>query len=240
MVFKLSSLLKAALCLCIVFLASIHLDAQTKRMSKEKDKPFMHMSIETPLWLSSPNTLDNSHKAGFGFRIDFPVNRGPLNIFTGFSHFNFGDHVNLLDITNSQLIEGNEGSITYLTGTYALKYAAIPLGLKIDNKYWSTSFGLSAMFALNQAETHGTETIFDPFAEEFEDFSKEKINTFNSTIFFSFAGKLPLSPQWSFYLEPEFQYMLKPVFAGGIDDVNRANLFLKVGLRHLITLPSEN
>ncbi len=239
MTFKLSSLVKAALCLCIVFITFQKVDAQSKRTSKEKDNPFMHMSIESPLWLSNPNTLDNSHNAGFGFRIDFPISKGPLNIFTGFSHFNFGDHINLLDVTDSENIEGNEGTISFKTGTYALKYAAIPLGLKIDKQYWSTSVGVSMMFALNQAEIHGEATTFTFGAEDFEDFSKEKINTFNSAFFFSFAGKLPLSPQWSFYLEPEFQYILKPVFEDGIDEVNRANLFLKIGLRHLITIPTE-
>jgi len=153
---------------------------------------------------------------------------------------NFGDHLNLLDVTDSENIEGNEGTITYLSGTYALKYATIPFGLKLDKKYWSSSFGLQAMFGLNQAEEHVLEYNFLFGAEEFQDFSKEKINTFNSAVFFSFAGKLPLSPQWSFYVEPEFHYMLKPVFEDGIDEVKRANIFLKVGLRHLITLPSEN
>lgn len=241
MVCNLSSLVKAALCLCIVFFISVNMDAQTRRMSKKKDKPFMHMSIEAPLWLSNPNTLDNSHKAGFGFRLDFPISRGPLNFFSGFSHFNYGDHINLLDIAGSSSISGNEGTLTYLTGTYALKYATIPLGFKIDNKYWSSSLGMSMMFSLNQAEIHGSDRTFDFFGtEEFEDFSKEKVNSFNSSVFFSFAGKLPLSSQWSFYLEPEFQYLLKPVYQDGIDSVNRANLFLKVGLRHLITLPSDD
>ena len=240
MVFKLTSLVKATFCLCIVFFTFNQVDAQSKRMSKGTDKPFMHMSIETPLWLNSPNTLDNSHKAGFGFRIDFPINRGPLNIFTGFSHLNYGNHLNILDITDSSNLEGNEGTLTVKEGTYSLKYATIPLGLKIDKPYWSTSFGMSMMFALNQAEVHGEELKFIFGADEFEDFSKEKINTFNSAIFFSFAGKLPLSPQWSFYIEPEFQYLMKPVFEEGIDEVNRTNLFLKVGLRHMITLPTDN
>ena len=95
------------------------------------------------------------------------------------------------------------------------------------------------MFSQNQAEVHGEEITFAFTVDEFEDYSKEKVNKVNSTLFYSFAGKLPLGDRWSFYIEPEFQYLMKPVFKDGIDEINRANFFLKLGLRHMITLPNE-
>ena len=73
--------------------------------------------------------------------------------------------------------------------------------------------------------------------EDFEDFDKDKVNDVNNALTFSFAGKLPLGDRWTIYAEPEFQYLIRPVFKEGIDDVSRANLFLKIGLRHLILLP---
>lgn len=239
--FNCSSLAKACFCLFVFLIVSFELDAQTRKMGKKDEaQPFMHMSFEAPLWISNPNTLDNSHKAGLGFRIDFPLAGGPWNFMTGFSHYNFGDHLNLLDRSEASNITGNEGSISYLTGTYALKYAGLPLGFRLEKKFWSTSFGYQLMFSLNQAEIHGPDTTFDFFGtEEFQDFSKEKINKVNSALYYSFAGKLPIGDRWSFYVEPQIEVLLKPVFKDGIDEVNRTNLYLKLGLRHLITLPSE-
>jgi len=239
--FSLSNCLKAILCLGFVLLVGINLEAQSGSISKkkEKERPFMFMAFEAPLWLTNPNTLDNSHTVGFGFKIEFPINRGPWNFITGFSNYNYGNHINLLDVTESSGLSGNEGTITVKDGVYAIKYAGLPLGFRLDKKYWSTSFGVQLMFNLNQAEIHSQNLRFIFGADEFEDFSKEKVNGLNSTIFYSFAGKLPLGNKWSFYIEPEFQYLMKSVYVDNIDEIKRANIFLKLGLRHLISLPSE-
>lgn len=197
----------------------------------------MHISFESPLWLSSPNTLDNSHKAGFGFRADFPIKASPWNFLIGYSQYNYGQHVNLIDISDSGSIGGNEGTITFREGTYLLKYASVPLGLKYDKKFWSASFDVQVLFNLNQAEIHNEGFSINFGTEDFEDFDKDKLNKVNSALTFSFAGKLPLGDRWSIYAEPEFQFLMQPVFKGGIDEVSRANLFLKIGLRHLILLP---
>jgi len=216
------------------------MNAQSKRMSKKKKaEPYMHIGFETPLWISDPNTLDNSHKAGFGFRADFPIKSGPWNFVTGFSNYNFGEHTNILNISSTNSISGNEGTITVKEGTYLIKYAGLPLEFKYDNKFWSSSVGFQLMFNLNQAEMHTQEITFIFGADEFEDFSKEKINRFNTSFVYSFAGKLPLGDKWSVILEPEFQYLMKPVYKDNIDNVNRSNFFLKLGVRHLITLPND-
>lgn len=199
----------------------------------------MHIGFESPLWISNPNTLDNSHKAGFGIRADFPIAGGPWNFITGFSNYNFGEYTNILDISNTGTITGNEGTLTVKEGTYLVKYAALPLQLRYAKKYWSTSFGFQMMFNLNQPEVHTDEITFIFGADEFQDFSKEKINKFNSSFVYSFAGYLPLGSRWSLSLEPELQYLLKPVYKDNIDDIKRANLHFKIGLRHLITLPTD-
>ncbi len=234
---KVSVLIKAVLCLICLCISFEVAEAQQQKRKKSKDDPYMHISFESPLWLSNPNTLDNSHKAGFGFRADFPLKASPWNFMIGYSQYNYGDHVNLLDISNSTTIEGNEGTITFREGTYELKYASIPLGLKYDKRFWSASFDVQVLFNLNQAEIHSPGFSLNFGTEDFEDFAKEKVNTVNSALTFSFAGKLPIGDRWTIYAEPEFQYLMKPIFRGGIDKVSRANLFLKLGIRHLILLP---
>jgi len=213
--------------------------AQSNKKKSIDDEPYMHISFESPLWLSNPNTLDNSHRAGFGFRANFPLKLGPWNFVTGFSQYNYGNHINILDITNSSTIMGNEGTLTVKEGTYKLKYASLPLAFKYDSRYWSTTFGVQLLFNLNQAEVHGEDIKFIFGGEKFEDYDKKKVNNLNPALTFSFAGQLPLGDRWSFYLEPELQFLVKPVYKNAIDEVKRANVFLKVGLRHLIMLPTE-
>lgn len=234
---KISVLVKAILCLVCFCVSCSFAEAQQRSKKKSNDEPYMHVSFESPLWLSNPNTLDNTHKAGFGFRANFPIKASPWNFLIGFSQYNFGQHVNLIDISDSNSIEGNEGTITFKEGTYLLKYAALPLGLVFDKKFWSASFDMQFLFNINQAEIHNEGFSLHFGAEDFEDFDKDKLNKVNSALTFSFAGKLPLGDRWTIYAEPEFQYLMKPVFKGGIDEVSRSNIFLKVGLRHLIMLP---
>lgn len=234
---KVSVLVKAVLCLVCICISCSFAEAQQKKKKKGSDEPYMHISFESPLWLSNPNTLDNSHKAGFGFRADFPIKSSPWNFMMGYSQYNYGEHINLVDISDSESIEGNEGTITFREGTYLLKYVGVPLGLKYDKRFWSASFNVQFLFNLNQAEIHEPGFSLSFGTEDFEDFAKEKINKANSALTFSFAGKLPLGDRWTFFAEPEFQYLMKPVFKGAIDEVRRTNLFLKVGLRHLIILP---
>lgn len=236
---KVSVLVKAVLCLFCFCISYSFANAQQHTRKKSKDDPYMHVSFESPLWLSNPNTLDNTHKAGFGFRADFPIKASPWNFMIGFSQYNFGQHINRIDISNSITIEGNEGTITFKEGTYLLKYASIPLGLKFDKKFWSASFDVQFLFNLNQAEIHEPGFSLSFGAEDFEDFSKDKINKVNNAFTFSFAAKLPIGDRWTIYAEPEFQYLSRPVFKGGIDEVSRTNLFLKIGLRHLILLPAS-
>lgn len=235
--FKFSTLLKAVLCLVCFSVVTQSVEAQSKKKKNGSEDPYMHISFESPLWLTNPNTLDNSHKAGFGFRANFPIKSTPWNFLIGYSQYNYGNHLNLLDISGTTTIEGNEGSITFKDGTYLLKYAGLPLGVNYDKKWWSASLDVQFLFNLNQAEVHNDGFSLNFGTEDFEDFDKDKVNTVNTALTFSFAGKLPIGDRWSVYLEPEFQYLLKPVYKGGIDDVRRANLFLKVGLRHLILLP---
>ena len=235
-----SKVIRLALCLCCIIVVGVNTaDAQNKKRKSSDAEPFMHISFESPLWLSNPNTLDNSHKAGFGLRANFPIKQGPWNFVTGFSQYNYGNHLNILDRTGSELITGGEGTIKITEGTYLLKYASLPLAFKYDSKYWSTTFGLQLLFNLNQAEIFGEETTFIFGGESFEDFDKEKVNNFNPALTFSFAGQLPLGDRWTLYAEPELQYLIKPVYKDGIDEVNRANIFLKIGIRHLIMLPTE-
>lgn len=234
---KVSVLVKAILCL-ICFCMNCQLaEAQQTKRKKSKDEPYMHISFESPLWITNPNTLDNSHRPGFGFRADFPIKASPWNFVIGYSQYTYGDHINLIDISNSTTIEGNEGTITFREGTYLLKYAGVPLGVKYDKKYWSASFNSQFLFNLNQAEMHSAGFLLNFGTEDFEDFDKDKVNDVNNALTFSFAGKLPLGDRWTIYAEPEFQYLIRPVFKEGIDDVSRANLFFKIGLRHLILLP---
>ena len=234
---KICVLVKVALCLVCFCICCPLAEAQQKNRKKNSDEPYMHISLESPLWLSNPNTLDNSHKAGFGFRAHFPIKASPWNFLIGFSQYNYGQHVNLIDISDSNTIEGNEGTITFKEGTYLLKYASLPLGLVFDKKFWSASFDIQFLFNINQAEVHNEGFSLHFGTEDFEDFDKDKLNKFNSALTFSFAGKLPLGERWTIYAEPEFQYLMKPVFKGGIDEVRRSNIFLKLGLRHLIQLP---
>ena len=200
----------------------------------------MHFSLESPLWITNPNTLDDTHRAGFGFRANFPLKSTPWNFVMGFSQYNYGQHVNLIDISNATTATCDITSIKFREGTYLLKYAGVPLGIKYDKKFWSTTFGVQPLFNINQAEVHESESILISFGiDDFEDFDKDKVNKFNASLNFSFEGKLPLGERWAFYLEPELQYLVKPVFQDGIDEVNRANIFLKVGIRHKIILPNN-
>ncbi len=236
--FRFSVLYKAVLFLICICICTQSLEAQSKKGKKDNADPYMHISFESPLWISDPNTLDDSHKAGFGFRANFPINSSPWNLLIGYSQYNYGNHINRIDITNSGSVMGAEGTIQFREGTYEIKYASLPLGLKYDKKFWSASFDVQFLFNLNQAEMHTSEINFNFGTEDFEDFAKEKLNRVNSALTFSFEGKLPIGDRWSIYLEPEFQFLLSPVFKNAIDNVNRSNLFLKVGLRHLILLPT--
>ena len=222
----------------ILFLGlfSLTLSAQSK-----KEKKFVTIGLDFNPWLNSPGTLNNSHKAGSGIRLDFHGKKNRSHSFnTGFSILTVGDHDNFLDITDSQNIEIQEINRYYKVGTYKVKYFSIPLFYKFQKKWFYFSGGFEPYFKLNQPEIHGESIRIDILGNDFEDFAKEKVRSVNLAFSFSFALQVPLGDQWHFYIEPNYQRLLFSVYQDNIDNINQNFIFLRLGLKTKLFLPDTS
>ncbi len=224
---------KLLLGLCFLFVFGLTSYAQDK-----SPKKYITVGLDINPWLSEPGTLENSHRAGLGIRLDFHAKNNRAHSFnTGFSVLTLGDHENFLDITDSQNIEITEVNRYYKIGSYKLKYFSIPLIYKFQKKWWYLSGGFETYFKLNQEEIHGNDIRIDILGTDFEDFAKEKVRNANLAFSIAVAFQIPLGDAWHIYVEPNYQYLFSSVYKDNIDEINRNFIFLRMGLKSKLFLP---